>query len=424
MQSRLKWWWAASIVAHASLFTVAATSVPARDTRPASGARIDFEYPPARADDASRATASGEARAAAPDDRARRYGGARSAQNVSADNPGERGDGRSLEVARRLAARADGVNLDPRLVNNAGATQEQRIRTARERASPQDDRRTPNPAEDPWVASSHGVLLVRMTDAPTPPGEGARVRAGAAAAAGEAASSHASPVGTLDTERASAERRAGAVARLTAGVRDADRGAARAAGPVAFQRPSVERGHASTTADQAALRPDDDTDAAMLAASLMRAHVSASAQEGPTRAEGSGGVGGGGAPGSGGGLGRGGVARALGEGDGALSITTGDARYVRYFGLVKRRLDRLIGEAFPREDALQLRQGTVIVTFVIERDGRVRDVAIVRRSGVPGYDANARAALATTRMPPIPAEIVGARIAIRAPLEFLNPVVR
>ena len=169
MQSRLKWWWTASIVAHASLMTVAATTIPRRTTHAPPVARVDFEYPPAPVDAPTAGAEHGAGRSAAPDERAQRLGGARSAQNVSADNPGERGDGRSLEAARRLAARADGVNLDPRLVNNLGATQEQRIRTARERASPQDDRRTPNPAEDPWVASSHGLLLVRMTDAPTPP---------------------------------------------------------------------------------------------------------------------------------------------------------------------------------------------------------------------------------------------------------------
>ena len=163
---------------------------------------------------------------------------------------------------------------------------------------------------------------------------------------------------------------------------------------------------------------------ALLAATLLRAQVNAAAQQGAARGDGQGGVGGGGSPGAGGGLMRGGAARAYGEGDGVVSLTTGDARYQRYFGLLRRRLQRLTAGAFPHEDELQLRQGTVILRFVIERDGAVRDVVIERRSGVPGYDANVRSALVAATLPPIPASLARDRLTVRWPAAFLSPIVR
>jgi TonB family protein len=423
MQTRWKWWWIASLAVHATLMTVAATAVPARapSLPPPSFDAVNFEAP--TTPESQPGDATGPGHSPSPPDPSQRYGGAHSAQNLSSDNPGERGDGRSLEAARRLATRSDGVNLDARQLNALDRTQEQRIRTSRERASPQDDRRTPNPADDPWVARGHGILLVRMTESPRMPGEGALVHAGEASNAGDPSVTHAL-VAPPPTIAVGSERHAGAQPRLAAGLRDGRDGAAQSAAPTAFQRPAVDRGHASTTADQAALRPDDDTDAALLAASLMRAHVNAAAQEGPARAAGVGGVGGGGSPGSGGGLGRGGVARAFGDGDGVFSLETGDARYVRYFGQVRRRIYQLTERAFPFDEALRLNQGTVIVTFTIERDGRVRDVAVQRRSGIERYDTNVRNALASASMPPIPASLGRDRIAIRAPVEFLSPVVR
>jgi TonB family protein len=420
MKLRVTWWWIASIVVHVSLMTAVARAVPPVsgvsgteyvwvETVPSVNTRVE------RSDDgvAVAATATHE-----------RLGGATSAQNVSSDNPGERGDGLSPEQSRMLAARAEGVNLDARMMNNLDRSQEQRIRTSRERASPQDDRRTPNPADDPWVSTGVGVFMVRAHTSNDAPGRGATVSPGTATTAGNTQAtplvmaSHRGPeVSPLETPR-------GAIAHQQAGVRDRTQGVARAAVPMATQRPAVENGHASTTSDQAALRPSDDADAALLAASLMRAHVNAAAQQGAARGEGEGGVAGGGFPGAGGGLGRGGTAHPMGDGSGVLSLETSDTRFVRYFGILRQRLQRLTEGAFPHEDDLQLRQGTVIMRFAIERDGSVRDVVIERRSGVAGYDANVRRALVSARMPPIPASVGRDRLVIRWPAVYSNPVVR
>ena len=103
-------------------------------------------------------------------------GGIAHRQNLDAEQPGERGDGRSLERGRQMAARAERVNLDERLLDADHGVQEQRIATARRRASPQDDRRTPNPDEDPWVSTGDGVLLLRVPHATALPTEGAAGR--------------------------------------------------------------------------------------------------------------------------------------------------------------------------------------------------------------------------------------------------------
>jgi TonB family protein len=190
------------------------------------------------------------------------------------------------------------------------------------------------------------------------------------------------------------------------------------------QRPTLAQGHASTTADEAARRPDDDDDSALLAASLQRAFVSATVQQCAARAEGVGGAGGGGAPGSGGGVGRGGRAAVLGDGDGWVSLSSDDARYMRYLIEVRRRIEPLWADAFPHAEALRMRQGTVILQFVIAADGSVREPAVRRRSGVDAFDANVLAAVRSARLPPIPAALGVESLRIRAPFEFRNPLVR
>jgi TonB family protein len=350
-------------------------------------------------------------------------GGLAHRQNLDAEQPGERGDGRSLDRGRQMAARAERVNLDERLLDATHGSQEQRIATARRRASPQDDRRTPHPDEDPWVTTGDGVLLLRVPHAAAHPTAGAASPSVATVAmrAGPAPPGAALPdavfVGPGRGDRDLA-------ARPRAGVAGADGARARVAGPVAMQRPSVNQGHASTTSDRLAPRTSDDADAALLAASMMRDHLNASVQDGPRRAVGEGGVGGGGAPGSGGGVGRGGVARSLGDGDGWIALGTEDARYIRYLHEVRRRLQPLWRDAFPYDEALRLRQGTVVLQFVIARDGSVHATAVSRRSGVDRFDANVLAAVSRARLPPIPAALGHSELRIRAPFEFSNPVVR
>lgn len=422
MKVHWRHWCAASIAVHATMMGALSTARPtvARDahsaSRPSSAPPLEFE-----ASALSVAAATG-ARPQPPTTPAA-LGGIAHRQNLDAEQPGERGDGRSLERGRQMAARAERVNLDERLLDADHGVQEQRIATARRRASPQDDRRTPNPDEDPWVSTGDGVLLLRVPHATALPTVGAAAPSVATAAmrAGPAPTGAALPdavfVGPGRADRDLQER-------PVTGIAGARGASPRAAGPVATQRPSVNQGHASTTSDRVAPRTSDDADAALLATSMLRDHLNASVQDGPRRAVGVGGVGGGGAPGSGGGVGRGGVARALGDGDGWIALGTEDARYIRYLHEVRRRLQPLWRDAFPYDEALRLRQGTVVLQFVIARDGSVHATVVSRRSGVDRFDANVLAAVSRARLPPIPESLGHSELRIRAPFEFSNPVVR
>ncbi len=420
------WWWGASLAVHGSLVAVGAARthrLAAAPTARLAAAPVLFETPLPGPTSDLRARGLAAASEEAPPDPAQ-LGGVRSPQNLSATQAGERGDGRSSVQGRLLAARADGVNLDPRLANALGVTQEQRIRTARDRASPQDDRRTPNPDDDPWLATGDGVLLLRTRAAEALPAPGAAVvgpgrSPGAQSSMARPPDPHATATGPPTPASA-----AGGPPAPAAGLAGMTGRRPTVAGPVRTGRPALEQGHAATQADPAAQRPRDDRDADLLAQALLRGATLATVHDGPERAPGVGGVGGGGAPGAGGGAGRGGQARAFGEGDGLVSLGTDDGRYVRYFAEVRRRLHPLWAEAFPREEALRLRQGTVILHFVIARDGTVRDVRVARRSGIDRFDDNVLVAVRGARLPPIPAALARDQLRVRAPFEYRNPAVR
>ena len=342
-------------------------------------------------------------------------------QNLNADTAGERGDGRSLDPGRLLAARSEGVNLSPNLMNSMQADQEHRLHTASTRVSPQDRRSTPNPGYDPWIASSDGILAFRLRFATAMPAAGATLRAHDAVPAGAAPEIERA---SADASRATRVLRLGAEPRPAAGIEGGTGRNTRTAGPGATGHASIELGRASTTSDLAELRPRDNIDAEALATTLLRNSIATTIHAGPERATGIGGVGGGGAPGSGGGIGVGGRARPYGEGNGWLSLASPDGRYLRYFQDVRRHLDPLWADAFPRSEQLRLRQGTVILRFVIEGNGHIRDVSVLRRSGVDTFDHNVVSAIANATLPPIPPELGRSEIHITAPFVFRNPIVR
>ncbi|MBL8604261.1 MAG: TonB family protein [Myxococcales bacterium] len=406
-------WWLLSLLVHGTILAVGAR-VTAKAPRPASPLRsealVSFDAP---------ATAvSGDAPIAGRSAPLVR-GGSRSAQNLNADRAGGGGDGQSLTAGRLLAPRAERVNLENREANAVGATQEQRIRTARDRASPQDERRTPNPNEDPWLGTGDGVFLFRLRPAPEAPREGASTqRPPREPGAAE------TPLAQGDTPRQSPLPAPGATPRPPDGVTPQGSTTRARTGPSRTGRPVLLAGHASTSADVATPTPRDNLEADLLAASLLRNATVASVQDGPRRGAGEGGAGGGGDPGSGAEVGRGGRARAYGEGAGWYSLDDADPRFARYFAEIRRRLRPLWADAFPREEALRLRQGTVILGFVIERDGAVRGVEVQRRSGVDAFDANVLRAISGARLPPIPPSLGWSSLRVRAPFEFRNPAVR
>lgn len=405
---------------------VAHRFAPHPRTESSPGAPLEIEFVPARPPstpgapvNAAPANTASAAIVTPPTPDA--LGGAHAAQNIDTRERGERGDGRSLEPGQRLAERAEGVNLSPLLMNTLATNQENRIDTGSARRSPQFRRSTPNPGYDPWLSLHDGVLLFRVRQAATIPDRGAIVTSGVAQLAGAADTS---PSLAADAPGAAHRETMGAVARVAAGVAVPMGTTARTAGATASARAAILPGHASTTSEIAADRPTDDVDAEALATTLLRNSVAATVHAGSVRDEGRGGVGGGGAAGSGGGHDTGGRARPYGEGNGWLSLSSPDDRYMAYFQNVRRRLDSLWENAFPREEALRLRQGTVILRFVIRADGSVRDVAIQRRSGIDAFDHNVLVAITAAQLPPIPSALQLNELRITAPFVFRNPIVR
>ncbi|HJL34817.1 MAG TPA: hypothetical protein RMG95_03855, partial [Polyangiaceae bacterium LLY-WYZ-15_(1-7)] len=113
-----------------------------------------------------------------------RPGGARSAQNVDARSRGERGDGRGAMEVVLLTDRAHGVTLQDGPMNAPHVSQIQRIRTARDRASWENRRATPNPNDQPFLASGEGRHPERRPVSARDAAEGAR-RAPAPGRAGD-----------------------------------------------------------------------------------------------------------------------------------------------------------------------------------------------------------------------------------------------
>jgi hypothetical protein len=355
-----------------------------------------------------------------------RLGGLRSAQNIDSAERGERGDNRSLEQGRLLAHRSESVNLSQELQNTLSAEQVQRLRTSRHRASWQNDRRTPNEGDQAWVSLSHGELLFRVAPASTRPTQGAQTAAARAAVVGEQRANVPDFArGNTRPEQLSQRPQAqGAPLRLTAGVLQAQGNAARAAGQAALMQPNVQHGHASTTSENTFERPQDDVDTAALATSLARSVLNATVHDGAQLAAGVGGVGGGGRAGSGGGVGEGGRARAFGEGEGILSLSSPDGRYRRYFLQLRRRLGQLTRGALPEEDALALRQGTMIVNLRVDTDGTIHVERFARHSGLSGFDQNVQRAVDGATGPAIPANVSSTALRVSYELTALNPMVR
>lgn len=368
-------------------------------------------------------------------------GGTRSAQNIDATDRGEGGDVLGAADAILLMHRADGVLLFDSPLNNVAAAQSQRIRTARDRATLERRRATPNPNDDVFLASGPGAHQERRPVSAIDSATGARV-APTASVAG-AAPSEARPGSSASPDRASGAEPGSAGATRASAASAEERGTEQAspgrgilggegtqrseAARVATARPSVDEGPAATQAEAESSRVRDQSDAELLARSMEQSWVEATARRGPRDGAGAGGVGGGGAPGSGGGRREGGRAAAYGPGDGDYdALDTSDPRYRRWFvGLRRRVYDAL---RFPRERALAMDQGVSVYRIVVRRDGTlVGEPEPLRPSGFPDIDQAALAAIhAAAPFAPLPDDIAPGQpqIRVRLPIELSNPMVR
>jgi protein TonB len=199
----------------------------------------------------------------------------------------------------------------------------------------------------------------------------------------------------------------------------------RESAPIGSARPDVTRAPVAVPANEAA-RPRDDVDSDQAVATTVRSLLHASTAGGAP-GEGQGGNGGGGEPGAGANGGSGSHARVLGAGEGeVLDFGTTDPRLVSYFRQLHAKIDPLWVNAFPKSALLDLKQGTVILQFVVHADGHASvQWPPVRPSGVDEFDRNcADAVRRAAPFPPIPRELGVTSLTIRAPFAANNPAVR
>jgi TonB family protein len=369
-------------------------------------------------------------------------GGARAAQNIDARDRGRGGDGTGAAAAILMMNRDDGILLFDSPLNNLAASQSQRIRTARDRATLERRRATPNPHDQPFLASGDGPHRERRPVSARDAAEGARVAPEASvegarpSVARPGAAGVETPGGpsTGGTARAVAQRASASASERGAAEASPGRGILggtgsrrTAAADVAHGRPPVDEGPAATLAREQDPRIRDDVDAELLTQMMRRSWTDATDRSGRRVGVGRGGVGGGGAPGSGGGRREGGRAAIHGPGDGRYAaLDTSDRRYRMWFLRNRRRVYDAL--RFPRERALRMDQGTSIYRVVVRRDGSLAGAPhLVRSSGFEDIDRAALAAIrAATPFSPLPDDLAPERERIRLllPIELSNPMVR
>lgn len=353
-------------------------------------------------------------------------GGADSIQNVDARDRGRGGDGVGPSQIVLLLPTDAPVTLADSPLDAFGVAQTQRIETARERASLEDRRATPSPEDDHFLASGDGAHAERRPLARTDAAEGARVAPSPSTAGGAIA---------ITGGEGLRSPRAGVAPRTEAGelVDSPGRGIVAGSGvrhsesaDVAHGRPTVDEGPAATTTE-ARGRPSDDTDSELLATAPSQSMVESSQRSGPRDGEGRGGVDHEGPEGSGGGVREGGHALALGAGRGMFdSLDTSDARYVRWLGALRRRVED--GLEFPRARQLAMDQGTSVFRLTVRRDGSIVGAPrLIRSSGYTDLDQAALVALVSALpLDPVPSALAPSqsRVDITIPVEFSNPMVR
>ena len=340
---------------------------------------------------------------------------------------GRGGTGRTLTPAVHLSDTAEDARLSPDLLSHLDLNQQQRLRTARDRASWEDRRSTTHPMELTFLASGHGAVAERRAPSESNPSRGARLARRASVAGGAA--------GAASEDRGEDGQQLLKPGATQLGTRDESPGLGisqahggidhLSSASVASARPDVTLGPVSVPA-QAHTRPRDDIDSDQEVATTVRSLVHASTAGG-LAGEGSGGSGGGGDPGAGGAEGPGSHPRPLGPGEGDwFELNTTDPRLMAYFREIHAKIDPLWANAFPRSAMIDLKQGTVILEFVISQDGTAKVVwPPVRPSGIDEFDRNCADALRrASPFAPIPRVLGRTNLRVRAPFVAMNPIVK
>jgi TonB family protein len=354
-----------------------------------------------------------------------RASGGATVAHLDTGRAGHGGDAHVPVPALNLADGDERMRLSPDLLSRLDRDQLQRMRVARVRQSWEDRRATTHPTELTLLVTGSATLLERRPAALLPPSRGA-LESPSPSVLGAAVG--ASPVREAgDTEPLPGGAYVGSLLGAPGAGVDGSRAGTdhRTAAPIGSARPDVTLGPVAVPAHDSA-RPRDDVDSDQEVASTVRSLLHASTAGGAP-GEGQGGNGGGGEAGAGASLGVGSRARPMGIGGGdVLDFWTSDPRLVPYFRRLHGKIDPLWANAFPRSALLELKQGTVILQFVVQADGRATvQWPPLRPSGVDEFDRNCADAIRRAApFPPIPHELGVSTLTIRAPFVASNPAVR
>lgn len=342
---------------------------------------------------------SGVALEARPDTRARGRGGSKE----------------STEVAHRLSDSVDGLTLSTDPSTLAVSNQLSRIHTDDERRSREDRRRTPNPMELTFLATGSAARHQRVESAATDPASGAL-----------GGVPH--PAGTREGDvqpRADGFRPivvggpvAGDEPMRALGVEQGSRREDyRRTAAVALAHPAVRQGRASVSTARHGM-PSDTTDSDVEVADLVQSLITASSAGGP-RGHGPGGEAGGNLPGTDGQEGPGSSSRPSGAGNEGGSVLAGTNNYAAG---VARKVYPFWEKAFPDWALVKGKGGVAIIGVTILADGTVRDVHVVRPSGVPEFDQNVAHALElASPYGPLPVALRRTGLELHIAFDAVNP---
>ena len=96
-----------------------------------------------------------------------------------------------------------------------------------------------------------------------------------------------------------------------------------------------------------------------------------------------------------------------------------------YFRRMYQRIDSIV--RYPRELALELEQGEVVVAFTLFANGTIGDVRLLKSSGFEAFDDElTRALRVAAPFGPVPLSLRGRsdRVAVTAPYKFSSPLIR
>lgn len=340
-----------------------------------------------------------------------------------------RGGTVSGETAVNLAAINDAMKLSPDLRSHLDRDQDQRLETAKLRTTHEDRRATTNPMELTFLASGTGEHQERRPNAAFDPSRGSLIAPRASVLGGHAGTRS---VDEADGPGASpgAARPGQLMASPGLGVRNGEAGARHTdAARIAHGRPAVTEGAPTVTANYNG-RPNDTMDSDQEVAAIIQSQVRASFAGG-IGGQGRGGTAGPASdPGAGGTAGAGSVAKPMGAGDGdVFDWYSNDPDVMPYIRKIHAKVHPLWKDAFPKSAMIELKQGTVILSFTIALDGSVNvHWPPTRPSGVDEFDRNCADAIRRAApFEPLPAALRArgfTRLNMRAPFVAKNPIVK